>query len=74
MDPRWVDALVELWTKDLPIDFAAVEDKWALKPLQAAGCPPGCPLDQARSTLLCCITGFNDCKPHRGRSVQGLLG
>ncbi|KAK1970147.1 BRCA1 C terminus domain-containing protein [Colletotrichum sublineola] len=62
MDARWIDAVGELWMKDADIDFAALERKWQLKPLETCGdvIDPENPNEAKRGALLLCMTGFDD--------------
>ncbi len=62
MDPRWIDHVMKLWVEDGDIDMAALEEQFRLKPLQTGGCSPTDPQDKPRGSLICCITGFADCK------------
>ncbi|KAH6670340.1 BRCA1 C terminus domain-containing protein [Plectosphaerella plurivora] len=57
MDGVWIEALTDLWTRDAPIDFAAVEAEWRLLPLETNGPAPG---DDDRGRLACSISGFHD--------------
>ena len=61
MDPRWIDAVREPWLLDQPMAFAALEKEWQLRPLESHGGSPGTPFDSPRGSLLCSVTGFNDC-------------
>lgn len=70
MDPRWVDAVRELWVVDEPFSVKDLEAAWHLRPLECKGCPPGTPPTEPRGRVLCSVTGFNDCAcgaaPSRG--------
>lgn len=59
----WIDAVRNLWVKDDRIDFAALEKKWTLKPFETGG---GALADNGEigptTKLLCCLSGFEDCK------------
>lgn len=57
----WVDALRDLWVRDDPIDFPALEKQWTLKTFETGGGA----LDQGgevapTTKLLCCISGIEE--------------
>ncbi|EFW99938.1 brct domain containing protein [Grosmannia clavigera kw1407] len=58
----WVDAVLNLWTQDAPIDLDALEHEWRLRTFEAHGGlpagPDGRPVDRQR--LLCSMTGFEE--------------
>lgn len=57
----WVDAVRDLWVRDEQIDFRALEKEWCLKAFETGG---GAIDDNQkvgpRTTLNCCLTGFDD--------------
>lgn len=61
----WVDAVRNLWVQDDPIDFPALETKWSLKPFETGGgalqAEGGGDMGPT-TKLLCCISGFEDCR------------
>jgi DNA replication regulator DPB11 len=64
MAAGWVGAVCDLWKNDEPIDFAALEEQWTLKPLEKEGgvVDPETGEEGPRPHLLCSITGFEDRK------------
>lgn len=57
----WVDALRNLWVRDDPINFGALERGWTLKTFETGGGA----FNQAgqvgpTSKLLCCVSGIED--------------
>ena len=62
MAPGWVDAVMELWTRDATIDFAALEAAWRLKTFETDGGEVDLETGELseRGRLLCCLTGFDD--------------
>ncbi|CAK7209905.1 protein kinase activating protein dpb11 [Sporothrix bragantina] len=69
----WVDAILDLWTRDAPIDLPALEDAWRLRTFEVHGGLPGqtgrddgeggagenkAPVERGR--LLCSVTGFEE--------------
>ncbi|CAK7266074.1 protein kinase activating protein dpb11 [Sporothrix epigloea] len=66
----WVDAVLDLWTRDAPMDLPALEEAWRLRPLEVHGGLPEMPDgvdEEARKTtpaergrLLCSVTGFEE--------------
>lgn len=57
----WVDAVRDIWVQDERIDFRALEKEWCLKAFETGG---GAIDDNQqvgpRTTLNCCLTGFDD--------------
>jgi len=62
MAPGWVDAVMELWTRDAAIDFAALEAAWRLKTFETDGGEEDPETGQLgeRGRLSCCLSGFED--------------
>ena len=62
MDAGWIEALADLWRSDSPIDFAALEKTWQLRPLEISGVPAPTQdnPEPTRERLLVCLTGFMD--------------
>ncbi|CAK7215205.1 protein kinase activating protein dpb11 [Sporothrix curviconia] len=70
----WVDAVLDLWTQDAPIDLPALEEAWRLRTFEVHGGLPGqagggggdndhdesnkAPVERGR--LLCSVTGFEE--------------
>lgn len=57
----WVDAMRNLWVRDDPIDFRALEKKWALKTFETGGGA----FDKSgelgsTNKLLCCVSGIEE--------------
>lgn len=63
----WVSAVCNLWKNDEPIDFATLEKKYTLRPLETSGgvLDPETGEEGQRGRLVCCITGFEDRKCFR---------
>lgn len=67
MDARWIAAVADLWRRDAPIDFAALEARWALRPLETCGgvgdgvdaAADGSSDESPRGSVLISITGFD---------------
>ncbi|KAI1503352.1 hypothetical protein F5X99DRAFT_375867 [Biscogniauxia marginata] len=62
MAAGWVEAVRILWLEDREMDFAALENEWRLRTLEASGGIPNSPIPQERerTKLVCCLTGFED--------------
>ncbi|CAK7266337.1 protein kinase activating protein dpb11 [Sporothrix epigloea] len=71
----WVDAVLDLWTRDAPLDLPALENAWHLRPLEVHGGLPELPelpdgdgdgeglrktTTAERGRLLCSVTGFEE--------------
>lgn len=66
----WVDAVLDLWTRDAPLDLPALEEAWHLRPLEVHGGLPEVPAGDGeeprktttaeRGRLLCSVTGFEE--------------
>jgi len=67
MSPGWVDAVMDLWTRDAVIDLAALEEEWRLKTFETDGGEADLDTGELgeRGRLSCCLTGFEDgvCPP-----------
>ncbi|PSR76474.1 BRCT domain-containing protein [Coniella lustricola] len=57
----WVDAVRDLWVKDDPINFRALEITWTLKPFETGGGTRTQDGKMGEATrLICCVSGFEE--------------
>lgn len=62
MAPGWVEAVMDLWTRDAAIDLPALEATWRLKAFETDGGEVNMETGELgeRGRLSCCLSGFED--------------